>query len=92
MVTNRYILYENLIGPNNKISSQIWILVIITCKNSCKSCVVPWGEGSVSTENDVPHGEGDSIVNEDLEGEWRNEEFVGDTLKADSEGVPSTSR
>ena len=54
--------------------------------------MVPWGEGSVSTEKDVPQGEGDSIVNEDLEGEWRNDEFVGDTLNADSEGVPSTSR
>ena len=46
----------------------------------------------MSTESDVPHGEGDSIVNEDLEGECRNDELVGDTLNADSEGVPSTSR
>ena len=65
---------------------------IFTCKNSCKSWVVPCGEGSVSTENDVPHGEGDSIVKDDLEGEWRKDEEVGDILKADSDGVPRTSR
>ena len=67
-------------------------LSLSTCKNSCKSLVVPCGEGSVSTENDVPHGDGDSTVNEDREGEWRKDEEVGDTLNADSEGVPKTSR
>ena len=40
-------------------------LSLSTCKNSCKSLVVPCGEGSVSTENDVPQGDGDSMVNED---------------------------
>ena len=44
-------------------------LSLSTCKNSCKSLVVPCGEGSVSTENDVPQGDGDSMVNEDREGE-----------------------
>ena len=42
-------------------------------------------------ENDVPHGDGDSMVNEDLEGECRKDEEVGDKLIAASEGVPKTS-
>ena len=52
---------------------------------------MPWGDDPVSIENDVPQGEGDSTVNEDREGEWIKDDEVGDTLNADSEGVPKTS-
>ena len=66
-------------------------MIDYTCRNSCKSWVVPCGDDPVSTENDVPQGEGESTVNEDLEGECRKDDDVGDTLNADSEGVPNTS-
>ena len=52
---------------------------------------MPCGDDPVSTENDVPQGEGESTVNEDREGECRKDDDVGDTLNADSEGVPNTS-